>query len=102
MDLEGLTREWQRFFNLNATTASPGVVWETFKLHTRAVLSPRISHLKSSSKQTLKGATAQLHLLEESFTTSPSPALAINLKMQTPTVDQLHLEQAKHQLFFFI
>lgn len=87
-------------FSYQPGSASLGVVWESFKLHVRIILSARINSQKASSKLVLQQAEERLSSLEQVFLAYPSAANASLVSLQSRLPDQVHFEKAKQGIFF--
>lgn len=76
------------------------MIWESFKLHVKMLLSTRISRYKLSSKSALRQAEARLDSLEQAFRLNPSVDTVLSVKVQSRLVNTLHFEKAKQKIFF--
>lgn len=76
------------------------MVWESFKLHVRMILTSQINKHKADSAAALDRALCDLSASEQLYVASPFPAGADLLKLQTKVVDHLHYEAARRILFF--
>lgn len=92
--------EWTRFFTDNEHSAPAPVVWDTFKLHVRAVLTSRINQIKTNSAEALDKAIIELSSSEQAYIADPSITNANTLKLQTRVVSQIQYVKAKQKLFF--
>lgn len=55
---------WTNYFTENARSTSPDMVWESFKLHARMILTSRINRFKTDSVATLDSALSDLSATE--------------------------------------
>lgn len=95
-----LIHSWTNFFTENAGSASPDMVWESFKLHARMILTSRINRFKADSIAVLDGPLSDLSTSEQLYVADPSSARADHLRLQNRVIDQLQYEAARRKLFF--
>lgn len=94
-------KELQYVLNVMCNIKTHGMEWDTFKAQARRLLSSKINRFKMSSKLILPMTTDKLLELENAYALDPNSDNLQKVKLQTRVINNIHIEKARLQVFFF-